>query len=144
MDGLPFLDADGRRWVVMDFKTVHRPGGETTRRRVPLESRSAEGRAFVPDPWDGNPATVMLNRFGAWLPQSIEVTALQQQLDDSYPSTATAGERMQRKPYVDRSAWHAEPAPSAPRRAVGIYLEASRSRVTSVASLSDRKPCSDG
>ena len=71
-DAPTVVDAHGRRWRVVDFRVVR---GE--RRRVPLGSKTANGRAFVPDGWLG---PVQLRAFRVSDYRGTDLRTLQAQL----------------------------------------------------------------
>jgi len=73
----PFVDGEGRRWNVFDFHVVR-----DRRRRVPIGDHRGEGRAFVPDGWEG---PVMLYRYGAMVYRSTEPKILADQLRFAKP-----------------------------------------------------------
>jgi hypothetical protein len=84
---LPFADAAGRAWTVIDYRVDGRK-----KKRVPLGDRRADGRAFVPDGWTG---PVMLRSFGLWDYHTTEPKILEGQLHFAKPVGANALERMQ-------------------------------------------------
>lgn len=86
--GFPFVDAAGRAWLVVDYRIV-----AWKKKRVPISDWRAEGRAFVPDGWEG---PVMLHEFGRTPYRETDARTLEANLKFAKPSTATAAERMQR------------------------------------------------
>lgn len=91
-DSLIWTDADGLAWEIIDW---HRPGLEGKRKRLPLGSHKAEGRAFVPHERDG---TIVIFEFGRIAYRDTKDRTLATQLKGAKPATARAVDRMQRNP----------------------------------------------
>ncbi len=84
---MKFTDAAGRRWTIQDYRVVGK-----AKKPVPFGDYRSEGRAFIPDGWDG---PVMIHRWG--YVEYREETApkfLEGQLQAAKPSTATQGDRL--------------------------------------------------
>ncbi len=67
-----FVDATGRTWQVIDYKVV-----DGKKKRVAIGSWTAEGRAFVPDGWEG---TVRLFPFGHVAYRFVESKVLEERV----------------------------------------------------------------
>jgi hypothetical protein len=85
MDPWPYTDALGRAWHVYDFKVV-----QGRKRAVPINSWSAEGRAFVAI----DTGAVMIYNFGLVAYHVTEPKILADQLRVAKPPRASAAERM--------------------------------------------------
>jgi hypothetical protein len=81
-----FVDDEGREFDLYDFST----GPDRRRRRVALNDRSAEARAFVP--LDGGP--VLIATFGPTGYHTTDRKLVLDQLQFAKPLNANAAERM--------------------------------------------------